>query len=96
MVTGGGEIEMKNKIKYLGFTLNSRAKWEKEEVVVLWGRMELNSITVKPLFNESLGIGFSYIKSRFLLNGGYAKFSQKLFFFFLIIYLLNYMISLYW
>jgi hypothetical protein len=29
--------------------------------------------TVKPLFNESLGDWFSYIRSRFSLNGGYAK-----------------------
>jgi hypothetical protein len=47
--------------------------------------------TLKPLFNESLGTGFSYTKSRFSLNGGYAKLHQKLFF--LLIYLLYYMIS---
>jgi hypothetical protein len=37
--------------------------------------------TVKPLFNESQGIGFSCTKSRFSQNGGYAKLHQKLFFF---------------
>jgi hypothetical protein len=54
-----------------------------------------NKNTVKPLFNESLGDWFSYTKSRFSLNGGYAKLHKKTHFF-LLIYLLYYMISLYW
>jgi hypothetical protein len=41
------------------------------------------------------GIGFSYTESRFSQNGGYGKLHQK-HFFFLLIYLLYYMISLYW
>jgi hypothetical protein len=38
-------------------------------------------ITIKPLFNESQGIGFSYTKSRFSQNGWLCKITSKTIFF---------------